>query len=226
MKKRILVVEDDDDIRELVSHTLLIEGYAVTAAANGKDALARAKAEYHDLAILDIMLPDIDGLEVCRRLKADAATRRLPVMLLTARSEDVDIVVGLEMGAEDYITKPFSPRVLLARVKAALRRSQADTAAEDVITVGDLVIDSLRHEVRIKGVALELTLTEFNVLKLLAASRGIVFSRYQIVEAVHGEEYIVTDRTVDVQVSGLRKKLGEYGDCVQTVRGVGYRFRE
>ncbi|MCD6283604.1 response regulator transcription factor [bacterium] len=226
MKKAILIVEDDDDIRELVSHSLSREGFRVSEASAGAEALDSAKSDTPDLIILDLMLPDIDGLEVCKRLKADVSSKTIPIIMLTAKSEDTDIVVGLELGADDYITKPFSPRVLAARVKAVLRRKAKGTEGKgETIVVEDLVIDPSKYEVRLGQRPVELTRGEFEVLRFLASRRGLVFSRYQIVDAIHGEEYIVTDRAVDVQISGLRKKLGNYGKYIETVRGVGYRFR-
>jgi two-component system phosphate regulon response regulator PhoB len=226
-KKLILVVEDDEDIRALLRHTLTKERYNVIEAALGREALAEANAKRPDAVILDIMLPDIDGLEVCRRLKTDPAMKHIPVVMLTAKSEDTDIVVGLELGAEDYITKPFSPRVLVARLKNVLRQRAvvAEKAGEEIV-VEKLVIRPGKHEVVLKGTPLDLTATEFEVLQFLAARRGWVFTRHQIVEAVRGDEYVVTDRAVDVQIAGLRKKLGEYGRYIETVRGVGYRFKE
>jgi len=226
MKKAILIVEDDDDIRELVSHSLSREGFRVSEASAGAEALDSAKSDTPDLIILDLMLPDIDGLEVCRRLKADVSSKTIPIIMLTAKSEDTDIVVGLELGADDYITKPFSPRVLAARVKAVLRRKAKGAEGKgETIVVEDLVIDPSKYEVRLGQRPVELTRGEFEILRFLASRRGLVFSRYQIVDAIHGEEYIVTDRAVDVQISGLRKKLGNYGKYIETVRGVGYRFR-
>ena len=173
------------------------------------------------------MLPEVDGLEVCRTVKKDPQTANIPVVMLTAKGTEADIVAGLEMGADDYITKPFSPRVLMARVKAVLRRK--DTPAETdtrTIRVHDIEIDSGRHKVTINGKPVQLTTTEFSLLKFLASRPGWVFTRYQIVDAVHGSDYPVTDRSVDVQIVGLRKKLGNAGKYVETVRGVGYRFQE
>ncbi len=226
MKKTVLIVEDDDDIRELVSHSLSREGYRVKVAATGVEALDSVKSSSPDLIILDLMLPDIDGLEVCQRLKTSISTQSIPIVMLTAKTEDTDIVVGLELGADDYVTKPFSPRVLIARIKAVLRRKAKEAEGkEEPVVVNDLVIDPLKYEARIGQRLVELTRSEFEILRFLASRRGLVFTRYQIVEAVHGEEYMVTDRAVDVQISGLRKKLGTYGKYVETVRGVGYRFK-
>jgi two-component system phosphate regulon response regulator PhoB len=180
-----------------------------------------------DLVVLDLMLPGIDGLEVCKTLKNDPATRQIPVVMLTAKGEEVDVVTGLELGADDYIPKPFSPRVLVARIRAALRRQIQETANENAtIQVHDLTIHPGRHQVLVKDKPVDLTATEFRVLHFLARRPGWVFTRYQIVDAVHGYDYPVTDRSVDVQIVGLRKKMGSAGKYIQTVRGVGYRFKE
>lgn len=225
-KQSILVVEDEEDIRELISYNLAREGFKVSSVASGEAALKAVKTALPDLVLLDLMLPGLDGLEVCRQIRAHAASSRVPVLMVTAKGEEADVVTGLELGADDYIVKPFSPRVLLARVRAALRRSDApkiDPGA--TITIGDLTINPGRHEVTVGGELLELTLTEFRMLHLLASRPGWVFTRYQIIEAIHGENYLVTDRSVDVQVVGLRKKLGTAGQLIETVRGIGYRFK-
>lgn len=226
-KKSILVVEDESDILELVRYNLTREGYDVREAASGEAALKLVKTVKPDLVLLDLMLPEIDGLEVCRRLKAEPTTAEIPVVMLTAKGEEADIVAGLELGADDYVTKPFSPRVLIARVRAVLRRRAQKTPGEkDVIKAHNIVIHPGRHEVLIDGEPVALTHTEFRVLQYLARRPGWVFTRYQIVDAVHGEDYAVTERAVDVQIVGLRKKLGEAGKYIETVRGVGYRFME
>lgn len=223
---RILIVEDEEDILELVRYNLMKEGYQVDGVLSGEDALLYVKQEHYDLILLDLMLPGVDGLDVCRTLKRDSRTAHVPVIMLTAKGEETDIVVGLEMGADDYIPKPFSPRILLARIKAVLRRrQQPEDEHSDVIAIHDLQIDSSRYEVRVKGKPVQLTTTEFGILLCLARRPGWVFTRYQIVDAVKGEDYIVTDRAVDVQISGLRKKLGPVSSCIETVRGVGYRFK-
>lgn len=225
-KQSILVVEDEEDIRELISYNLAREGFKVSSVASGEAALKAVKTALPDLVLLDLMLPGLDGLEICRQIRAHAASSRVPVLMVTAKGEEADVVTGLELGADDYIVKPFSPRVLLARVRAALRRSDApkiDPGA--TITIGDLSINPGRHEVTVGGELLELTLTEFRMLHLLASRPGWVFTRYQIIEAIHGENYLVTDRSVDVQVVGLRKKLGTAGQLIETVRGIGYRFK-
>jgi two-component system, OmpR family, alkaline phosphatase synthesis response regulator PhoP len=226
-KERILVVDDEEDILELVRFHLAREGYQLTLAATGEEALKKAKLETFDLVVLDLMLPGLDGLEVAKALKADARTKGVPVVMLTAKSEDADVVTGLEIGADDYIAKPFSPRVLTARVKAVLRRrSKAALDDTKIITIHELEIHPGRRAVLAGGKALELTYTEFQLLTVLARRPGWVFTRSQIVDSVRGSDYPVTDRSVDVQVVGLRKKLGAYGKYIETVRGVGYRFKE
>jgi len=226
-KERILVVDDEEDILELVRFHLTREGYQLALASSGEEALKKAGRETFDLVVLDLMLPGLDGLEVAKALKSDAKTKTLPIIMLTAKGEDADIVTGLEIGADDYITKPFSPRVLTARVKAVLRRrSRAAVENTKVLTVHELEIDPGRRSVTAGGAVLDLTFTEFQLLCVLARRPGWVFTRSQIVDAVRGSDYPVTDRSVDVQVVGLRKKLGSYGSYIETVRGVGYRFRE
>lgn len=227
-KEKILVVEDDDDIRELMKYNLEKEGYRVSTVSTGELAIKRAKSDTPDLILLDLMLPGVDGLAVCKDLRSDPITRKIPIAMLTAKGEEVDVITGLEVGADDYITKPFSPRVLLARVRAMLRRGKGEAGDEPVklIKRGEITIDSARHQVTLKGKPVELTHTEFGLLRFLAERPGIVFTRYQIVDAVHGADYPVTDRSVDVQIVGLRKKLGNQSDCIETIRGVGYRFSE
>jgi two-component system phosphate regulon response regulator PhoB len=194
---------------------------------NGEDALEEAGEHLPDLIILDIMLPGINGLEVCKRLKGNKKTEHIPVIILTAKGEETDIVAGLEMGSDDYIVKPFSPKILLARIKAVLRRTPVSAVNEDApVTVSGLFIHPGRHEVILDGKPVDLTYTEFKVLHFLAGRPGWVFTRYQIVESVRGDNYPVTDRSVDVLIVGLRKKLGNYGNYIETVRGVGYRFKE
>ena len=226
-KERILVVDDEEDILELIRFNLVKEGYQVTGALTGEEALRKARSETFDLIVLDLMLPGIDGLEVTKRLKAHEKARQIPIMMLTAKGEEADIVTGLELGADDYVTKPFSPRVLIARVRAALRRKAVKTDDDTaVVQIHDLEIHPGRRSVAVKGTPVNLTYTEFQVLYILARRPGWVFTRSQIVDAVRGDDYPVTDRSVDVQIVGLRKKLGPYGDYIETVRGVGYRFRE
>jgi len=224
--EHILVIEDEKDIQELIRYNLEKEGFKVSCAATGEAALAAVASTPPELIVLDLMLPGIDGLTVCKELRAQARTKTIPIVMLTAKSEEIDIVTGLEVGADDYITKPFSPRVLLARLRAALRRRESDGDSAAVIRRGSIVIDASRHEVTLDGMPVSLTLTEFRVLEFLARRPGIVFSRYQIVDAVKGEDYPVTDRSVDVQIVGLRKKMGSFSGCIETVRGVGYRFKD
>ena len=229
MEKRetLLIVEDEADIRELISFNLEMSGYKVMKAADGEEGLNIARTHEPDLIILDIMLPGMDGLKVCRQLKADTATRRIPVLMLTARAEEDDQVAGFDSGADDYITKPFSPRVLVARVKAALRRSgpAQETSSNRVVDIHGITIDSARHDIRLNGESVVFSATEFAILRFLAENPGWVFSRNQIIDAVKGEDYPVTARSVDVQILGIRKKLGDKGFVVETVRGVGYRMK-
>jgi two-component system phosphate regulon response regulator PhoB len=226
-KPHILAVDDEEDLLELVRYNLSREGYQVTCLATGDGAVQAVRAQKPDLVVLDLLLPGMDGLEICRQIKQDPSLRHTPVLLLTAKSEDVDVVAGLELGADDYMTKPFSPRVLLARIRAVLRRRPTSAGeTEQVVRIHDLVIHPGRHEVLLDGQPLALTFTEFRLLHFLAQRPGWAFSRMQIVDAVKGEDYPVTDRSVDVQVAGLRKKLGASGRHIETVRGVGYRFRE
>jgi two-component system phosphate regulon response regulator PhoB len=199
----------------------------VTCAGSGEEALSQVRGKTPDLVLLDLMLPGLDGLEVCKAIKNDPATRDLPVIMLTAKGEEADIVAGLELGADDYITKPFSPRVMTARVKAVLRRKHTRPSDEtEVIEICGLVIHPGRHEVLVGEESVVLTSTEFRVLHALARRPGWVFTRHQISATVHGDDYPVTDRSVDVQIVALRRKLGPAGRCIETVRGVGYRFKE
>jgi two-component system, OmpR family, alkaline phosphatase synthesis response regulator PhoP len=226
-EKKVLIVEDDEDVLELIRYNLEKNGYQVETAVTGPIALSMAESIKPELILLDLMLPGFDGLEVCRNLKKDPKTSNIPVVMVTAKGTEADIVTGLEMGAADYITKPFSPRILLARIRAVLRRDKPmDTGEYPIVQIHDIEIDSRRHRVTIKNKAVDMTSTEFGLLRFLAARPGWVFTRYQIVDAVHGADYPVTDRSVDVQIVGLRKKLGSAGKFIETVRGVGYRMKE
>ena len=227
-KKRILVIEDDEDIAELIEYNLVREGFVVKVARSGEEGLSLASSSRPDIVLLDLMLPGVDGLEVRRRLLADQFTRSIPVVMVTAKGDEADVVVGLELGADDYIVKPFSPKVLVARVKAILRRSNAWSGDDGapVIERGCLAIHPGRREVVSSGVSVPVTFTEFNILLFLARRPGWVFTRSQIVDAVKGDDYAVTERSVDVHVFSLRKKLGNVGGQIETVRGVGYRFKE
>ena len=226
-REKILVVDDEEDILELVRYNLTKENLVVTCVTSGEEALACLQKGTYDVILLDLMLPGRDGLDTCRILKNNPETAQIPVIMITAKSEDTDVVLGLELGADDYVTKPFSPRVLLARIKAILRRNQLENQDDKaIIRLHEMVINPTRHEVRVGGSFVTLTATEFSILHFLAKRPGWVFTREQIIDFVKGSDYPVTDRSVDVQVVGLRKKLGEAGDLIETVRGVGYRFRE
>jgi two-component system alkaline phosphatase synthesis response regulator PhoP len=225
--EHILVVDDEEDILELVRYNLQREGYRVLCSKSGEEALDLARSEQPDLIVLDLMLPGMDGLEVTKALKSSDQTKDIPIVMLTAKGEEPDIVAGLELGADDYVTKPFSPRILAARVRAVLRRKLKELPEDaSVLRIQDLVIHPGRHEVLSKGKTVQLTFTEFGILHYLAKRPGWVFTRSQIVDAVKGDDYPVTDRSVDVQIVGLRKKLGSAGKYIETVRGVGYRFKE
>lgn len=227
-KAEILVVEDDPDIRELLAVAFSKEGWALSWAEDGEKGLNMARTRAPDCVVLDIMLPGMDGLEVLRRLKSDPATRRVPVVMTTARGEDSDVISGLELGAEDYVVKPYSPKVLAARLRAILRRA-AEPAEQEAggaaMARGPLRLDPGRHEAFFDEEALSLSATEFAILEFLIKSPGWVFTRAQIIDAVRGRDYPVTDRSVDVQILSLRKKLGKGGDLIETVRGVGYRLK-
>jgi two-component system alkaline phosphatase synthesis response regulator PhoP len=227
MPPSALIVEDENEIADLVKFHLEREGMQVSVARNGRKAIEMVQGSGFDLIVLDLMLPDLDGLEICRRLKGQDRTKEIPVVMLTARGEESDIVAGLEMGADDYVTKPFSPRVLMARLRNALRKTGATEPTERISLVnGRLLIDRERHVVTVDGQTIELTVTEFGILHFLALRPGFVRTRDQIISAVHGRNTVLSSRTVDVHVTAVRRKLGALGECVQTVRGVGYRFRD
>jgi len=222
----ILVVDDEEDICELVRYNLKKIGFETLGAGTGEIALELAREEHPALIILDLMLPGIDGLDVCRILKNDARTEDICIIMLTAKGEESDIVRGLEIGADDYITKPFSPSILSARVKANIRRITGSKGADGVLEYGTLFIHKGRRQVLLSGKSITLTNTEFQILYFLASNPNWVFTRSQIIEAVKGDNYPVTERSVDFQIVGLRKSLGPIGDIIKTVRGVGYRFME
>ena len=225
-KENILIVDDEEDVLELVRFNLEKNGYKVETAVSGEEAIAKARTKLPDLIILDLMLPGIDGLEVCKKLKSDSKTENIPVIMLTAKIEEADIVTGLELGAQHYITKPFSPKVLVARVRRILQKTITHSLEKSPIKIHELTIDPARHEVLVKNKQIELTFTEFNILYTLAKRPGLVFTRYQIVDSIRGQDYLVTDRAIDVQIVALRKKLGAYGKFIETVRSVGYRFKD
>ena len=225
--EKILVVDDEEDILELVKYNLTREGYEVVCAATGEQALERLKRAPVDLIVLDLMLPGIDGYTVARQVKSDPDNRDIPIVMLTAKGSETDVVTGLEMGAEDYVVKPFSPRVLLARIQTVLRRKNHQLPVKSHLIKRDRIcIDLRKHEVTVDDAVVNLTYTEFAVISLLAAKPGWAFTRSQIVDRVRGYNYSVTDRSVDVQIVGLRRKLGSCGNLIETVRGVGYRFKD
>ncbi len=230
-KKTILIVEDDEDIQQLVSYNLIKSGFGVECAESGEQALELIRERQADLVIVDIMLPGMDGLEVCRTLRSDSRLAKTPIIMLTAKGEEADVVTGLDLGADDYVTKPFSPKILISRIKSVLRRRTESASARleqgnEVITIHDLRIDPGRHEVTLAGRRINLTPTEFAILRLLAKRAGWVFTRQQIIDAVRGYDYLITPRAMDVQVFSLRKKLGDTGKKIETVRGVGYRLKD
>ena len=226
VKPKILVVDDEPDALELIAFNLKSAGLEVLTAENGDQALRLARAQLPDLILLDLMLPEVDGLEVCKILRRDAATSAIPIIMVTAKAAEMDRVLGLELGADDYVTKPFSPRELVLRVKNLLRRRQAAETPTDRISVGDLSIDIPRHLVTVQGRAVELTATEFRLLSVLAQRRGRVQSREQLLRDVWNYETVIDTRTVDTHMRRLREKLGPAARYLDTVRGVGYRFIE
>ncbi len=227
-KERILVIEDEDDLLEVMTYNLKREGFEIRSTGSGLDGLRRARQDGADLVLLDLMLPDVDGLEICRRLRRDPLTARLPVIIVTAKGEESDIVLGLGVGADDYIPKPFSPRELVARVKAVLRRGppRGEEGPPERVVRGPLTIDVSRHEATLSGDPVNLTATEFKLLHFLAAHPGRVFTRDQLLRRVMGEHVVLVDRNIDVHVRSIRQKLGEGRTLLETVRGVGYRFRD
>ena len=223
----IFVIEDENDIAELIRFNLSLEGYHVETFSSGEMGLQAIASKKPDLIILDLMLPGLSGIEVCTRLRAQEATKKTPIVMVTAKGEENDVVRGLESGADDYVTKPFSPKVLLARVEAVLRRvGGAQKGILDVVRQAGLEINPGKVEVLVNGEKIDLTQSEFKILQFLAQRPGWVFTRMQIVEAIRGENYSVTDRTIDFQMVGLRKKMGDLGGMIETVRGVGSRFKD
>ena len=226
-KTLVHVIEDEEDIAELLRYNLTKEGYSVQVSLNGEDGLKAARIERPNLILLDLMLPGMNGIQICKHLRSDSNLSETAIIMVTALGEEEQIIAGLEAGADDYVPKPFSPAVLIARISAVLRRKGSQPSSKvEFVDRSTIQIDPRRHEVRVENKAVELTATEFGVLHFLARHPGWVFTRAQIVEAVKGSGYPVTDRAVDVQIVGLRKKLGSAGDQIETVRGVGYRFKE
>lgn len=227
-RERIVIIEDEVDILEVLQLQLTREGYRVTACSDGEGGLARVREEDPDLVLLDLMLPGLDGLEVCRRIKSDPVTEAVRIIMVSAKGEETDIVIGLELGADDYVAKPFSPRLLLARIKAVLRRGprKQEHESDERITREGLVIDLVAHRVTVHGNAINLTATEMRLLHFLASHAGRVFTRDQLLSRVIGERAVVVDRNIDVHIGSVRRKLGECRDLIETLRGVGYRFKE
>ncbi|MEA1980046.1 MAG: response regulator [candidate division Zixibacteria bacterium] len=226
-KKHIIIIEDEVDIQELIKYNLSKEGYRVTGFTSGEEGLNSVKQIKPDLILLDLMLPGMDGLEICRQLKKESTTEHISIIMITAKTEESDIVSGLEMGADDYITKPFSPKVLIARIRSLFRRLKAKEITEQSLIERDnIIINPGKFEVLVSSKPITLTLTEFQILHQLAKKPGWVFTRDQLIDSIRGEDTIITDRSIDVQIVGLRKKLGKSGHQIETVRGIGYRFKE
>jgi DNA-binding response OmpR family regulator len=225
-KGTILIIDDEKDLLELVRYNLEKERFDVIVASDGESGVDIATKHQPDLIVLDLMMPGVDGLEICRRLRADERTARVPLIMLTARATEADRVVGLEMGADDYVTKPFSPRELVARIKAVMRRSAMQDEPPELIRHGAIVIDVARHEVTSDGKPVILTATEFRILRFMASRPGRVLKRDEIIDAALGRDTAVFDRTIDVHITAIRRKLGRGGDQIETVRGFGYKFRE
>lgn len=226
--EKIIVIEDEGDIREVLLYNLRRQGFTAVGVDNGGQALKIVREQQPDLVLLDLMLPELDGLEICRRLKEEAETRPIPIIMVTAKGEESDIVKGLELGADDYVTKPFGTGELIARVKAALRRRRNDHQAPEIgqIKCGGLTIDPERHRVVVDGEEASLTLTQFKLLHFLAGHPGRVFTRDHLISRIMGEDNFVVDRNIDVHIQAVRKKLGLHRNLIETIRGIGYRFRE
>ena len=226
-KLRVVVIEDEEDIRQLIEYNLRRHGMECEGASHGVEGMSIIRRTRPDLVLLDLMLPDISGLRICEELRKDPTTAEIPIIIISARGEETDVVHGLEGGADDYIAKPFSPKVLIARAQAVVRRrARPEEPAEQLLRRGKLTIIPEKNEIFVEETKVRLTFTEYQLLLLLARRPGWVFTRDQIVDKVRGENCAVTDRAVDVQVVGLRRKLGECGNYIETVRGIGYRFRE
>ncbi len=225
---KIIIIEDEADILEVIEHNLVREGYEVVTVMDGSEGLRRVKKEAPSLVLLDIMLPGLDGIEVCRKLKEDSATRNIPIIMVTAKGEESDIVLGLGIGADDYVTKPFSPRELTGRVRAVLRRGQLkdEPGPQERITCDGVTIDTRKHEVVVDEKPVVFTATEFRILHFLASNAGRVFTREQLLNHAVGESAVVVDRNIDVHIKSVRAKLGKRRNLIETIRGIGYRFEE
>jgi DNA-binding response OmpR family regulator len=225
-KTKILIIEDDRSLREVVAYNLGQAGYDVITASDGQDGLLQAQLKSPDIVLLDLMLPVVDGLDVCRRLRADAATREMLIVMLTAKAEESDELIGFSLGADDYVTKPFSVKVLLERIKALRRRRMGDAVPDEVTKRQGVTVNRRRHQASIDDQPLPLTRSEFRLLDTLIRQPGRVFDRTELIDAALGEDTMVMERTIDVHIRALRRKLGEHADVIETVRGVGYRFRD
>jgi len=225
-KAKVLVIEDDRSLAEVLSYNLKAAGYEVLVATDGQDGLLRAETKSPDLVILDLMLPVVDGLDVCRRMRAQSATREIPIIMLTAKAEESDEIVGFSLGADDYVTKPFSVKVLLERIKALRRRRTSEGVSDEVTSKQGVTVDRRRHQAAIEGSSLALTRSEFRLLDTLIRQPGRVFERAELIDAALGEDTMVMEGTIDVHIRAVRRKLGERVDVIETVRGVGYRFRD
>lgn len=221
----VLIIEDEPSLVEVLSYNLEKEGFEILTASNGRDGLERARAVLPDLIVLDLMLPLVDGLQVCAQLRGDARTQGIRILMLTARSEETDEVVGFNVGADDYVTKPFKVRPLIHRIKALLRRNEKASSETSVLSAHGVEIDKASFETRVDGVEVELTRTEFRLLWTLMRQPGRSFSRLELMDSSRGMDANALERTIDVHVRSLRKKMGELGDLIETVRGIGYRFK-
>ena len=225
-KTKIAVIEDEADILEVIDYNLSKEGFDVCSALNGEEGLALVKKEGPDLVLLDLMLPGLDGIEICRTLKADYSTRSIPIIMVTAKGEESDIVLGLGMGADDYVVKPFRPRELMARIRSVLRRGDFIEEGEGLVSIDELVIDINRHEVKLEGKIIVLTAMEFKLLHVLASNPGRVFTRENLLNHVSSDDTFIIDRNIDVHIRSIRKKLDKHRELIETIHRVGYRFHD
>ena len=225
-KPKIVVIEDEVDILEVINYNLSKEGFDVCSALDGEEGLALVKKEVPDLVLLDLMLPGLDGIEICRKLKTDYSTRSIPIIMVTAKGEESDIVLGLGMGADDYMVKPFRPRELIARIRSVLRRGDFIEEGEGLVSIDELVIDINRHEVKLEGKKIVLTAMEFKLLHFLASHPGQVFTRENLLNHVSSDDTFIIDRNIDVHIRSIRKKLNKHRELIETIHRVGYRFRD
>lgn len=225
-KPKIVVIEDEVDILEVINYNLSKEGFNVCSALDGEEGLALVKKEVPDLVLLDLMLPGLDGIEICRKLKTDYSTRSIPIIMVTAKGEESDIVLGLGMGADDYMVKPFRPRELMARIRSVLRRGDFIEEGEGLVSIDELVIDINRHEVKLEGKKIVLTAMEFKLLHFLASHPGQVFTRENLLNHVSSDDTFIIDRNIDVHIRSIRKKLNKHRELIETIHRVGYRFRD